>query len=77
MIRFRVHLLARSISSILATAEEAYRWLDQHARAGERYVLCAVDGEGVVTPIDQDVWFPSNGQAGRQRGSDLSAKPGA
>jgi hypothetical protein len=58
MAKYRVHLLARSISSVLETADEAYRWLDQYAKTGERYMLCALLPEGVVTPIDQDVWLP-------------------
>jgi hypothetical protein len=73
MLRFRVHLLARSISSVLSTADEAYRWLDQHAHAGERYLLCSVDADDVVTPIDQDVWLPSPSPTNRRRRSEMTA----
>jgi hypothetical protein len=56
MMRFQVHLLARSLQVIVGSAEEAYRWLDDHAQPGERYALCALPPEGGAVPLESDVY---------------------
>jgi len=56
MMRFQVHLLARSLQVIVGSAEDAYRWLDDHAQPGERYALSALPPEGGAVPLESDIY---------------------
>jgi hypothetical protein len=56
MMRFQVHLLARRLQVIVGSAEDAYRWLDDHAQPGERYALSALAPDGRAVPLESDVY---------------------
>jgi hypothetical protein len=56
MMRFQVHLLARGLQVIVDSAEDAYRWLDEHAQPGERYALSALPPIGGAGPLESDFY---------------------
>jgi hypothetical protein len=56
MMRFQVHLLARSVQVIVGSAAEAYQWLDEHAQPGERYALSALTPLGGAVPVESDIY---------------------
>jgi hypothetical protein len=59
MAEFEVQILSRRIEAVLESAEEAYRWLDDHAEDGERYQINAVPPEGGMVPVDADYYVRS------------------
>ena len=56
MTRFQIHLLSRSLHVIVDSAEDAYRWLDEHAQPGERYALSALPPDGRAVPLESDIY---------------------
>jgi hypothetical protein len=65
MMRFQVHLLARSLQVIVGSAEDAYRWLDEHAQPGERYALSALPPTGGAVALESDIYVkPTAKRAG-------------
>jgi hypothetical protein len=66
--RFDVRLLRRQVAMAVETAEHAYAWLDEHAIAGEPYLLAAIGEDGSETPIDVGLWQLPHHQA-RLRGA--------
>jgi hypothetical protein len=59
---FEVQILSRRIEAVMDSAEEAYRWLDQHAENGERYQINALPPEGGVVVVDADFYVRSTGR---------------
>jgi hypothetical protein len=57
MIRFEVQIMTRKLDVILENADAAYRWLDDHARPGERYQLNAIETDGAVVPIEAGLFL--------------------
>ena len=58
MPRFHVWIVTNGLSAELDSADNAYRWLDQHASPGDSYRLSAIGPGGASTAIDEDVYRP-------------------
>lgn len=56
MARFEVQIVTRKLQIIHDNAEAAYRWLDDHARQGERYQLNTIGPDGAVIPIEAGLY---------------------
>jgi hypothetical protein len=60
MARFEVQIPTRRLDAILDSAEEAYQWLDDNARPGERYQINAIAPQGGVVAIDVDFYVAND-----------------
>jgi hypothetical protein len=56
MAQFEVQIPNRGLDAVLDSAEDAYRWLDDHAEVGERYEINAIAPHGRVVAIDVDFY---------------------